>query len=59
MIQQNQEDIIEILELRLGNIPLEIKYRIRDINDLDVLKRMLKKALQIKEKETDFARFFD
>jgi hypothetical protein len=45
--------------LRLGNIPLEIKYRIRDINDLDVLKRMLKKALQIKEKETDFARFFD
>lgn len=54
-----QEDIIEILELRLGNIPLEIKRWICNINDPDMLKRMLKKAVQIQEKETGFNGFFD
>ncbi|MBW1940934.1 MAG: hypothetical protein JRI28_06110 [Deltaproteobacteria bacterium] len=56
VIKTNKENVIEILELRFGKIPPEIIDKINRTDDLSTLKRLLKKAVQIKE--MDDAGFF-
>ncbi|MGD9731519.1 MAG: hypothetical protein AB7U45_04990 [Desulfamplus sp.] len=47
-----QENIIDILQIRFGNIPQTIVDKIIQINDLSKLKSILKQAVQIKEIES-------
>lgn len=46
--QNAREDVLTILELRLGKIPVSLKNRLSEINDPDSLKTLVKKAVLTK-----------
>ncbi|HKK91670.1 MAG TPA: hypothetical protein VJ936_09735 [Desulfobacteraceae bacterium] len=48
-IKKAREDIIEIIELRFGSVPLEIVEKINQTSDPEILKMFLKQGVQVKE----------
>ena len=51
MIQTVQENILEILEIRFGTVPLALKEEVQGISDPAFLKALLRKAIQIQSLE--------
>ena len=47
MIQTVQENILEILEVRFGTVPLALREDIQEISDPVFLKTLLRQAIQI------------
>jgi hypothetical protein len=46
MLQTARNNVLDILEVRFETVPQSILKRLKEINDPDILKMMLKKALR-------------
>ena len=47
LVQKGREDIIEVLEVRFEELPNELIERINQIEDLELLKTLLRQAITI------------
>ncbi len=47
-IKATKESLIDVLEIRFGDIQKSLKEKIDNIDELAILKELLKKAVQIK-----------
>jgi len=47
MLQKAQDDVIEILDVRFGNISKVLKKKIKDISNLEILKLLHKEAITV------------
>lgn len=50
-VEAKKEDILEILRLRFGNVVDEMKDRISDLDDVDKLNEIFRKAVTAKDME--------
>jgi hypothetical protein len=51
IIQQRREDVLEVLEVRFGEVPTEISQKINGIEDPALLKTLLREAIAIESVE--------
>jgi hypothetical protein len=58
ILQQRREDVLEVLEVRFGEVATEIIHKINSIEDLQVLKTLHRKAIAIGTME-QFAEYLE
>jgi hypothetical protein len=51
ILQQGREDVIEVLEVRFGEVPTEISQKINSREDPEVLKTLHREAIAIESME--------